>query len=79
LFVIQTYRQREQGDTIFLNVQSEDKAIRLVLPPQVADAIARQRDQLTDKARSKAAKRVAQERKDRGELPGFMKQKATKK
>jgi hypothetical protein len=77
-FIVQTIRQREVGDHVFLETVSRDGAIRLVLPPQVADAIARQRDALTAKSRSKAAKALAQERKERGELPAFLKQKKSK-
>ena len=73
LYVVQTYRQKEQGDTIFLEHVSETGTVRLVIPPQVAAVIARQRDQLTAKTRSKAAKAVAQERKERGEIPAFLK------
>jgi len=75
LFVVQTFRQREQGDTVFLEHVSKAGTVRLVLPPKVTDAIARQRGQLTDKVRSASAKRVAQERKERGEVPGFMRSK----
>ena len=64
LYVVQTYRQKDQGDTIFL-----------VIPPQVSAVIARQREQLTAKTRSKAAKAVAQARKERGEVPAFLKSK----
>ena len=52
---------------------SEDNATRIVIPPAVADVIARQRDQLTAKTRSRAAKRNAEDRKERGIMPGFMK------
>jgi hypothetical protein len=80
LFIVQTYRQREIGDTIFLEATSKDGTIRIAIPPAVAELIARQRDQLTGKSRSKAAKANAQARKDRGELPGFMRKKGgTKK
>jgi len=75
LYVVQTYRQREQGDTIFLEHVSETGTVRLVIPPQVSAVIARQREQLTAKTRSKAAKAVAQERKERGEMPAFLKSK----
>src|SRR2546425_13346791 len=75
LYVVQTYRQKEQGDTIFLEHVSETGTVRLVIPPQVAAVIARQREQLTAKTRSKAAKAVAQERKERGELPAFLNRK----
>jgi hypothetical protein len=80
LFIVQTYRQRVGGgdeaargeDTIFLEHVSGDTHVRLVIPPKVANAIARQRDALTGKSRSKAAKAKAEERKERGDLPGFM-------
>ena len=72
-FIVQTIRQRAVGDHVFLETVSRDGAIRIVLPPQVADTIARQRDALTAKSRSKAAKALAQERKERGELPAFLK------
>ena len=75
LYVVQTYRQQEQGDTIFLEHVSETGTVRLVIPPQVSAVIARQREQLTAKTRSKAAKAVAVQRKERGELPGFLKSK----
>jgi hypothetical protein len=71
-FIVQTYRQREQGDTIFLDCVSADGSLRLAIPPKIADAIARQREALTDKARSKAAKAIAQERKERGEKLAFL-------
>jgi len=75
MFIVQTYRQREKGDTIFLECVSKDGSIRIAIPPQVSEAIARQRDALTGKVRSKVGKATAQARKDRGELPGFMKKK----
>jgi hypothetical protein len=73
VYVIQSFRQREQGDTIFLEHVSEGGATRIVIPAAVADAIARQRDQLTKKTRSAAGKRNAEERKLLGLQPGFMK------
>ena len=75
LYVVQTYRQKEQGDTIFLEHVSETGTVRLVIPPQVSAVIARQREQPTAKTRSKAAKAVAQERRERGEIPAFLKSK----
>jgi len=73
MFIVQTYRQRDRGDTIFLECVSKDGSVRLAIPPSVSDAISRQRDALTGKVRSKIGKANAQARKDRGELPGFMK------
>jgi hypothetical protein len=72
-FTIQTYRQRDRGDTIFLECISKDGFIRLAIPPAVSEAIARQRDALTGKVRSKAAKATAAARKAAGQQPGFMK------
>jgi hypothetical protein len=78
-FIVQTYRQKDQGDTIFLECVDQSGTVRIVLPEKVAAVIARQRDQLSAKSRSKSAKLVAQDRKDRGELPGFMKYKNKKR
>lgn len=73
-YSVQTYRH-EGRDTIFLQCVRHGETIRMALPPAVANAIARQRESLGKRVRSSTAKRIAQERKDRGELPGFMKRK----
>lgn len=88
-YIVQTFRQRDgQGDdarskdTIFLETVADPVnggSIRLVIPPEVADAIARQRDALSGMNRRKAAKRVAAERKAAGIEPGFMKGKRGKR
>ncbi len=75
LYAVQTFRQREEGDTIFLEHVSETGTTRLVIPPAIADVIARQREQLVSKMRSRAAKRVAADLKERGVKPGFMRNK----
>jgi hypothetical protein len=72
-YIIQTLRQREKGDTIFVQYVDDQGSVRLVIPPAAAEAIARQRDSLTTKARKRAAQEQAQARKARGEVPGFMK------
>jgi hypothetical protein len=74
-FIVQTYRQRDTGDTVFVQYVDSEKAVRIAIPPEVADAIARQRDALTTKVRKRVAKDQAAARKARGELPGFMKAK----
>jgi hypothetical protein len=79
LWVVQTFRQKDQGDVIFLETVAGSIATRLPIPAKVADLIARQRDQLSGQMRSKAAKASAQARKDRGELPAFMKRKPAKR
>lgn len=75
-FIVQTYRQSEVGDTVFLQYVDADKAVRLVLPPKAVEAICRQRDSLSTTNRRKAAsatgKRLAAERKARGEQPAFL-------
>jgi hypothetical protein len=75
VFVVQTYRQAERGDTLFLEVMGAGGAVRVVIPPPVSAVIARQRDALTNKTRSKAAKATAADRKARGELPAFLRSK----
>ena len=72
-FVVETARYEELGgDYIFIECMDENGVTRLALPPRVANAIASQRDSLTSRRRSLAAKKLARERKERGELPGFM-------
>lgn len=79
MFIVQTYRQKEQGDTIFLQAVSKEGTVRLALPPQVSDAIARQREALTGKSRSRAARANMEARMARGDVPGFMKGKNKKR
>jgi hypothetical protein len=79
-FIVQTYRQRQSdeksGDIVFLEYVDQDETVRLVIPPTVTAVIARQRDALTARSRSKAAQAVAADRKARGIKPGFLKRKA---
>jgi hypothetical protein len=77
-YIVQTFRQRDMGDTIFLEVASEGNITRIVIPPAIADTIARQRDQLTTQSRSRAGVRRAEDMKARGIEPGFMKSKGGK-
>jgi hypothetical protein len=77
-WIVQTVRRRDRSaddetpsrseDTIFLEVVSSAGSQRIAIPPDVANTIARQRDALTAKARSRAARAKAQDRKDRGEV-----------
>lgn len=77
-WILQTYRQANRGDTIFLQSIDQEGSMQLVIPPVISDAIARQRDSLTGKSRSRASKRVAADRKAQGHQPGFMKGKGGK-
>jgi hypothetical protein len=70
-FIIQTFRQREQGDTIFIQYVDDTGSVRLAIPPAAADAIARQRESLTLSIRKRIGKEAAQARKARGEQIGF--------
>jgi hypothetical protein len=78
-FVIQTFRQREVGDHVFVQYMDAGGMVRLAIPPAAAEAIARQRDSLTTKVRRRIGKDQAAARKARGEVPGFMRKKAAKK
>lgn len=66
-----TVRVPEIGDTIFVQFQDARGGLRFVIPPKVAEAIARQRDSLTGMTRKRVAKRIAAERKAAGKKPGF--------
>lgn len=70
LFIIQTIRQAERGDTILLEHVAQGQTIRLVLPPEVSAVIARQRDALTTKARSLGAQKAVATRVERGHQLG---------
>jgi hypothetical protein len=72
IIVVQTIRQAHEGDTIFLEVMGQDGSTRLVLPPKVAALIARQRDALSAKARSKAGRERAEADAAAGIKPGFL-------
>lgn len=78
VFVVQTYRQRERGDSIFLEVVGGSSVVRLVIPPAVSNMIARQRDTLTGKSRSRAGRENAAARKARGLRPAFLTKKRGK-
>jgi hypothetical protein len=72
-FIVQTYRHRELGDTIFIEYIGTEGSMRIALPASVAECIARQRDALTHKSRRRAAKAEAARRKAKGIKPGFLK------
>lgn len=71
-FIIQTVRD-EKGDNIIIKYGEGNSLMRLILPPKAAAVIARQKDAITAKSRRNTGRASAQARKDRGELPGFMK------
>ncbi len=71
-FTVQTMRQADKGDTIFIQCLDSEGSVRLVIPPEVAEVIARQRDALSAKNRKRAAKERAAKDKAAGVVPGFM-------
>jgi hypothetical protein len=76
-FTVRTFRVQEDDrgsrDVIFLQCFDAQGATRLVLPSEIADDIARQREALSAKTRSKASRKQAADRKARGEAPAFLK------
>jgi hypothetical protein len=74
-YIVQTVRQKDKGDYIFLQYISAERSERIVIPAKVADVIARQRDTLTYRSRSKAGKERAAEMKAQGKVFGFQKRK----
>jgi hypothetical protein len=74
-FIVQTIRD-EKGDHIIIKFVDKEGVKRIVCPPRVSNTIAAQRDALTTRRRSITGKATAQARKDRGELPGFMRRPA---
>ena len=78
-FVIQTYRQRDTGDYVFLQLVDAEGRARLVIPPAAADAIARQRDAITTLVRRRQGKANAANRAAQGLAPAFLTKRKTKR
>jgi hypothetical protein len=70
-FIVQTVRQRDTGDTVFLEHVDETGTTRMVIPPNVTDVIARQRDTLATQVRRRVGKALAAQRLTNGHAPGF--------
>lgn len=54
-YTVETMRQAEQGDTVFLTVVEGKGNKRIAIPPAVSDLIARQRDAAARKMKKRAA------------------------
>lgn len=65
-YIVQTVRHPDAGDTVFLQVISAGRALRLVIPPKVSAVIARQRDALTGRARVRGARQAVATKRERG-------------
>jgi hypothetical protein len=57
LHIVETIRT-EEGDYVFLEHVSGERTTRIVLPPKVTDAIARQRASLVTKSRKRGARQA---------------------
>ena len=75
-YIVETFRVPEMGDSCFIQITGPEGLQRVHLPPNVTNAIARQRDSLTSQARSRAGKERAKADKAAGKVPGFMRGKA---
>jgi len=64
-----------RGDTILLEHGSGERYLRLIIPPEVTEAIARMRDAVATKNRKRGAKKAVQTRAELGIEPGFLKKK----
>lgn len=76
--IVRTVRRTEDGrsrDYIFLQHIVGNTCVPLVIPPEVADTIARQRDSLGTMNRRKAGRARAEADKAAGVVPGFMRTK----
>lgn len=74
-YIVETFRLPEVGDTVFVQITGPEGLQRVHLPPAVTMAIARQRDALTTKSRSRAGKARAAADKAAGIVPGFLRRK----
>ena len=78
-FIVRTFRHQERHEiddaarpaqfTIFLKYIEGTTALKIAIPPKVADLIMRQRDALTAQARKRTAKVAAATRKASGYRP----------
>jgi hypothetical protein len=74
-FIVQTMRAKDEdqvGDFIFIERISEEGTVRIVLPPDVTDVIARQRDAVTTMNRRQGARQAVRTREERGIRPAFL-------
>jgi len=60
-WTVQTVRV-EQGDTVFVQRINSEGGTRIVLPPMVTEAIARQRDAIVSMTRKRAARQAVETR-----------------
>jgi|TARA_R110000787_G_C13306774_1_gene435069 hypothetical protein len=71
-YIVETFRPPEMGDSVFIQITGPEGLVRVNLPAEVTAVIARQRDALTHRSRSRAGKARAEADKAAGIQPGFM-------
>lgn len=71
-YIVRTIRD-EDGDHIVIKFMDKEGPKRIILPPQVAQVIQRQKDSLTRRSRSNSSRQRMQERMAGGWRPTFAK------
>jgi len=72
-WIVQTVHVPEVGQTIFLQLMSAERNLRLVLPPAVSRRLYRQQDAIAHAILRRSARKAAATRKARGIEPAFLK------
>lgn len=74
-FIVETFRLPQgEGDFVFVQKVDAEGTVRFVIPPAIADVIARQRDGLTKRARrasSRAGGKASQAKRRAAGAPAF--------
>jgi hypothetical protein len=69
-WVVETFRQEDGRELVFIQRNSSTGGERWVLPVEVTAALARHRDQLAARVRRRAGHRLVAQRKERGDVLG---------
>jgi hypothetical protein len=77
-FIVQTFRQREEGDVVFIEHTGPEGFERYYLPAPVVAVLMRQQGVVERINRKRAAQKQADERKAAGIQPAFLKSKAVR-
>jgi len=69
-WIVETYRDEEGRERVFVQLNNAQGGQRWVLPPEVTAALARHRDQLSAKGKRRQGHRLIALRKGRGDVLG---------
>lgn len=75
-YIVQTFRHREDGDTIFVEHTGPEGYERYYLAPAVIRVLMRHRDHLETQNRRRVGRAQAEQRKANGIAPAFTKSRA---